>query len=93
MPQEMDGLHGNVLYFDTESSFSADRLYSHMKCTYFLIRLAQIAVNRYPDYFSSEDGEARIADLLSKITIFTMKNSLELINKYLLLYLPSHLSG
>eukprot|EP00062_Callorhinchus_milii_P021010 gi/632977274/ref/XP_007905256.1/ PREDICTED: DNA repair protein RAD51 homolog 2 isoform X1 [Callorhinchus milii] len=43
LPIDMGGLNGAVIYIDTESAFSAERL-------------VEIARNRFPEYFSSEQN-------------------------------------
>ncbi|XP_077408755.1 DNA repair protein RAD51 homolog 2 isoform X2 [Vanacampus margaritifer] len=48
IPKELGGWDRSVIYIDTESAFSAERL-------------VEIAQNRFPDYFSSKENVLRMA--------------------------------
>ncbi|XP_061610073.1 DNA repair protein RAD51 homolog 2 isoform X3 [Phyllopteryx taeniolatus] len=54
LPKELGGLDRSVIYIDTESAFSAERL-------------VEIAQNRFPDYFSSQE---KVLQMAGRVHIF-----------------------
>ncbi|XP_061668095.1 DNA repair protein RAD51 homolog 2 isoform X3 [Syngnathoides biaculeatus] len=54
LPKELGGLDRSVIYIDTESAFSAERL-------------VEIAQNRFPDYFSSRE---KVVQMAGRVHIF-----------------------
>ncbi|XP_019727093.1 DNA repair protein RAD51 homolog 2 [Hippocampus comes] len=54
LPKELGGLDRSVIYIDTESAFSAERL-------------VEIAQNRFPDYFNSRE---KVLQMAGRVHIF-----------------------
>ncbi|XP_049612012.1 DNA repair protein RAD51 homolog 2 [Syngnathus scovelli] len=54
LPKELGGLDRSVIYIDTESAFSAERL-------------VEIAQNKFPDYFSSKE---KVLQMAGRVHIF-----------------------
>ncbi|MCO5570997.1 hypothetical protein L7F22_024728 [Adiantum nelumboides] len=52
LPKEPGGLDGNVMYFDTERKFHSGRM-------------AEMAVSRFPQYFSDDDNLRKVSAGLS----------------------------
>nr|XP_054759129.1 DNA repair protein RAD51 homolog 2-like [Lytechinus pictus] len=65
LPVGMGGLNGSVMYIDTESAFSAERL-------------VEIAQCRFPDYFSSEET---LMNLVQKVHISMESTCFDLLHR------------
>lgn len=61
MPLENGGLNGYVAYFDTEKTFSIERL-------------IEIAKSRFPDYFASNES---ILNLTQRVLVFDLSASID----------------
>ncbi|MCO5547511.1 hypothetical protein L7F22_000961 [Adiantum nelumboides] len=53
LPKEPGGLDGNAMYFDTESKFHSGRM-------------AEMAVSRFPQYFSNDDNLRKVGVTYSR---------------------------
>ncbi|XP_061192488.1 DNA repair protein RAD51 homolog 2-like [Saccostrea echinata] len=65
LPRNRGGLGGKVLYIDTESAFSAERL-------------VEIAQNKYPDLYNSDD---ELCDMAQKVLVDNHQTCASLIKK------------
>ncbi|XP_071497636.1 DNA repair protein RAD51 homolog 2-like [Diadema antillarum] len=65
LPQTLGGLNGAVMYIDTESAFSAERL-------------VEIAQCRFPDQFCSDD---RLMDLINRVHVSLESTCSDLLNR------------
>ncbi|XP_018590691.1 DNA repair protein RAD51 homolog 2 isoform X1 [Scleropages formosus] len=65
LPRSMGGLDGGVVYIDTESAFSAERL-------------VEIAQNRFPDHFSDRK---RIVEMAGRVHLFRELTCRDVLNR------------
>ncbi|XP_054759129.2 DNA repair protein RAD51 homolog 2-like [Lytechinus pictus] len=65
LPVSMGGLNGSVMYIDTESAFSAERLVEIARC-------------RFPEYFSSEET---LMNLVQKVHISMESTCFDLLHR------------
>ncbi|XP_030628413.1 DNA repair protein RAD51 homolog 2 [Chanos chanos] len=65
LPKNMGGLDGGVIYIDTESAFSAERL-------------VEIAQSRFPDYFSVKQ---RVVQMAERVRLFRELTCLDVLNR------------
>lgn len=64
LPLEMGGLAGSVVYLDTEGSFSAERL-------------VEMACNKFPDFFNTDDSLTALAE---SVLVYYIKSTKELMD-------------
>nr|XP_061806849.1 DNA repair protein RAD51 homolog 2-like [Nerophis lumbriciformis] len=65
LPKELGGLDRSVIYIDTESAFSAERL-------------VEIAQNRFPDYFTCKE---KVLQMASRVHIFREMTCQDVLNR------------
>ncbi|XP_034717959.1 DNA repair protein RAD51 homolog 2 [Etheostoma cragini] len=65
LPKSEGGLESSVIYIDTESAFSAERL-------------VEIAQNRFPDYFSSKE---RVLQMAGRVHLFRELTCQDVLNR------------
>ncbi|KAM6954559.1 DNA repair protein RAD51 homolog 2 [Aplochiton taeniatus] len=69
LPKSMGGLDSGVIYIDTESAFSAERL-------------VEIAQSRFPDYFASEQ---KVREMAGRVHLFRELTCQDVLNRLKLL--------
>ncbi|XP_054617124.1 DNA repair protein RAD51 homolog 2 [Dunckerocampus dactyliophorus] len=65
LPKELGGLDRSVIYIDTESAFSADRL-------------VEIAQSRFPDFFSSKE---KVLQMAGRVHVFRELTCQDVLNR------------